>query len=91
MYAVTYDPGLNDSGDYGEFRPHAGEIALRPHMPPTLEREILWHEVKHAVAFAAGFRDEDKKTSEEELVTRTAGGEVAVLRDNPDLAEYITS
>lgn len=68
--AIVEDPSLIDNECYGEFRPHAGEIALRPGMPPTLRRETLFHEVDHAVAFVAGFREDGKKYSEEEFVSR---------------------
>ena len=87
VYAIIEDPALVDSDEYGEFRPHAGEIALRPGMPPTLRRETLLHEVEHAVAFVAGFRDGDKKYTEEEFVTRCSPIRSDAYRRNPGLVD----
>jgi hypothetical protein len=64
-------------------------IYLSPANPPSLMRAVLMHEVLHAAAFAAGFRDEDVKYKEEEWVTRVAPLVLDALRCSAGLTAYL--
>lgn len=63
------------------------EIQVDPNGAPAYQRETLWHEVKHCVLRLSGFSG---KAGEEEMICRSSPLELAVLRDNPDLVEFLT-
>ena len=61
-------------------------IYLDPKMAEDQRAETLWHEVKHAVCKLFHW---DRKLTEEEAIRRTAPMELAVLRENPILAQCL--
>lgn len=64
-------------------------IGVDPKLALGMQRQTLWHEVKHAVADLPS--SDNVKRTEEEWISRTAQMEVAVLRDNPELVAFLTS
>jgi hypothetical protein len=71
---------------------HAGIIHLDERTPLTIQRTILWHEVKHAIYSAVGRDAAHKpKMNEEESIDAVSVAEVAVLRDNPLLVSFLLS
>jgi hypothetical protein len=62
-------------------------IAVGPDLAPGMMRQTLWHEVKHAIVESMTM-SHDRRT-DEDWIGRTAPGELAVLRNNPDLVAYL--
>jgi len=59
------------------------ELQIRNDMPPGRERQILWHELYHAVENDCGLE------FTEEQVRVMAAGLFAILRDNPAFAQWL--
>lgn len=76
----------------GETDSNNAEILLKKAQAPSVLRDTLVHELLHAVVYASGYfkvADLDR-TSEENLVVTLSPWILAILRDNPDLVEYLT-
>lgn len=84
VWAVKYKKGFDDEEMMGLCSQPEQTIWLLEGMPKDRERDILWHEIKHAIS------DEMNARLKEEQIKIMATGELAVLRDNPWLAEYLT-
>lgn len=65
---------------------HASQTIYLAKMNPERRREVLWHEIKHAIISSMGAPDD---ISEEAYVNRTGVGEMKVFRENPQLVEYL--
>lgn len=84
----------DNQGDptYGEMVVELQAIYIRHDMMPELEKETVVHELKHFVNYIAGINDESLKNMDEEHIVRvTAPIWFGLLRDNPELLEYLTS
>lgn len=79
--------GQNSNGHYVE---DARKIVVRPGLPADKEREVLLHEVLHAVVTAANLGWEDD-SDEERIVRSMTGPLLDVLRRNPALVKYLTT
>lgn len=99
--AVTYTITLTDEVyDVGEANglcvPEQQRILLRKTgVHEDTRRYVLWHEIKHAVWFQAGLHEDlaklDARDHEESVIVRTSPLELAVLRENPKLRDYLFS
>lgn len=74
--------GLRGCTDHQALR-----IAIGPELAPGMQRQTLWHEVKHAVIECMTMSHD--KRNDEDWIARTAPMELAVLRDNPDLVAFL--
>lgn len=75
------------SGCFGECSTSEQLIRIADNLSPTRLRDILLHEILHAIWWAYRLADEDK---EERTVTTLATGLAQVLRDNPKLREFLS-
>jgi hypothetical protein len=75
--------GLRGATDHQALR-----IVVGPDLAPGMQRQTLWHEVKHAVLEAMTM-SHDKRT-DEDWIARSAPSELAVLRNNPGLVAFLT-
>lgn len=66
------------------------EIVLQPAVADMVLRETLLHEVLHAVLFNTGLADRMTDKAEEHLVRALSPALFSLLRDNPDLVQYLT-
>jgi len=57
-------------------------------MNPDLARQVLLHELLHAVVYVSGYRFDDDD-AEERAVAALTGPLLSTLRDNPDLAPFL--
>lgn len=96
VYAVIQDQAAlraEEHGRNGGLRGYTDHQALvinvGPDMAVGMQRQTLWHEVKHAVIDSMTM-SHDKRT-DEDWIGRTTPSELAVLRDNPDLVAYLTA
>lgn len=64
-----------------------GWIAVRPSITESAKREVLLHEVMHAVWFVAGRRTD--KIDDEAAVSILAPTLLDTLRRNPELTAYL--
>lgn len=78
-YALIRDPALSDDDAMGAWNAHRLEIRLAEGLPPEREQIEAWHEVIHAILFAAGI---EAAEHDEQLVRALAHGIVAALKDN---------
>lgn len=62
-------------------------IFVGPDLAPGMQRQTLWHEVKHAIVDSMTMSF-DKRT-DEDWIGRTSPSELAVLRANPDLVAFL--
>jgi hypothetical protein len=89
IFAHTFQVTLlGDSamhGSIGHCDTNALRIDLLDTLPETVMRETLIHEIFHAINYMTYLKDGD----EERHVNCFAMGLVTVLRDNPELKEYL--
>jgi hypothetical protein len=81
----------DDTRVLGETRTTKLTIAIRPGLPPDLERVVVWHEVMHAVMSLRGWLGASKLPDEEEVVDHISQVQVEVLRSNPRLVRYLAA
>lgn len=55
-------------------------------LPLSRERDVIWHEIKHAIMYRS---ITNVQMSDEGCVEMGAEGEIEVLRDNPALRNYL--
>jgi hypothetical protein len=72
----------------GEFDGDKQRIRIRSKLSRDTARNVLLHEVKHAIWWAYGFHP-NQKDLEESVVNFEAGAEVETLRANPRVMDYI--
>lgn len=69
------------------------QIRLDPQAPPARLRATLLHEVLHVVMNVSGlsfrFNDKEDRVNEESVVREVSTLLYQVIRDNPDLVEYL--
>ena len=65
------------------------EIVLREWLTPSVIKECLWHEVKHAVLYNAGGLNPSDRRSADSIFARQESGEVGVIQDNPVLVAFL--
>jgi len=80
----------SDSDLYGITTHGHLEIVLHPDVADTVLRETLLHEVLHAVLYVTGTSDRLSDKAEEHLIRSLSPALFALLRDNPDLVQYLT-
>lgn len=82
-------------GYHGWFDPRKVEICMQEDLSPMFFREILLHEVLHAIFHAyrlAGDMSgspQKKKYTEEDIVLRLAPAIMAFIKDNPDFIRWL--
>lgn len=79
-----------DEGDnilFGRTNHLKGTIHIRPGASASKQRETMMHEVLHTVCFVSGLSHE--LDAEEGLVRRLTPVLLQVIRDNPELVEYL--
>lgn len=84
---VQCDPGELGE-DLGTCEPDALRIRVARWLPPARLREVLLHELLHAVHHEMGLMD---GCEEEEYADRGARGLLCLLKDNPWLLELLRS
>lgn len=86
---------LNSKGEklWGHYRSDSHEITLdREMVGTTREKEIIIHELLHAISdFYHLWKREDDEQKEEIVVSNLASGLTMVLNDNKKLREYLCS
>ena len=72
---------------------HAQTIAIRPDLGPDQMRDSLLHEVLHWCVVVSGVQrvGEEWRDAEEGFVSAISPTLLGVLRDNPELVEYLMS
>lgn len=74
------------AGAYGWFDPERETIFLSKGMTPAREREVLLHEILHALNKAFQL---DGKSDDESIASRLAPGLMTVFNDNPHFAKWL--
>ena len=96
----TIEHQTQTKGYYGHTQHTEATIYLNPNAAPTVTRLTLWHEIFHCIdETALGDPDwralngnpEDKAAAEETVIRMLEHPTLAVLRDNPDLVEYLVA
>jgi hypothetical protein len=77
-----------DKTNIGWCEPAHLRITIDPSMNPMVQISTLVHELLHAGSDFIGLTPDP--ALEESIVTRMSGIVVSMLRDNPDVVEYIT-
>jgi hypothetical protein len=91
-FTVKYDKHLSDNSEaVGLTGPETQYILLDPKLGPDVERETVLHEAMHAIYFQSGLRLQSwhKDKVEEQLIWAMAKGVIELLRNNPEMVEYI--
>lgn len=65
-------------------------IRMSKHVRRNAARENLMHELMHKLWEAGGLTEEYKSSTEEYIITTLAGRLTDLLRDNPELVEFLT-
>ena len=86
VYRVVFSDSIPGENCLACIDPDKLTIWIHTSTHKSLLAETLWHEVKHAIN---AFFDIDDSSTEEEFVSLSAKGDIAVLRDNPLLLELI--
>lgn len=71
---------------YGETDMATGTIEIAPNLPPDIQREILLHELLHALMWESGLAQRLGPELDEEVCANLARWLLMLLRDNPGLA-----
>jgi hypothetical protein len=71
----------------GSFEPKTLRILIDNDVPVPVQRHILLHELMHACVFVS---DEPESETEEAYVRVISGQLLAVLRDNPKVATWLS-
>lgn len=104
-YTVTIDPDTwlryeheaQSKGYYGHTEHRTATILINPEATPDVARLTLWHEIQHALCETTmGSPDwlnigETKVDREEAVIRAFESPTLLVLRDNPDLVDYLTA
>lgn len=80
------DPGVWASNSMGRCHAAQGKIALHTNMPADIQAMTLMHELVHLVADHGGL---EKFNEDETTVCVISTGLLAILRDNPKLANFL--
>jgi hypothetical protein len=102
-YLVTADPDdwmriehqRESKGDYGCTDNTKATIYISPESTPDVQRQTLWHEVMHALCETViGGMDwrglgKDRYAREETVIRMLESPIVMVLRENPELVNYL--
>lgn len=90
-YQVTTDSAIGDRGANGETYRERCQVVMNPNLAPTMEREVLLHELLHAVWGAGALVSIDHPASavEEQVCHALAPPLLQLLRDNPELLAYL--
>lgn len=84
-WKIVHKPAKEfDDEDYGLCKEETLTICIEEGLPADMERDVLWHEIKHAIA-----KQLNTKLTENQI-NIMAMAELAVLRDNKWLAPYLT-
>ena len=78
----------NNSEAWGMCDKATHTILLDQSMGPQKMREVLLHEINHAIYNAVGLNIHDE-ISEERIVLAMTYQQLAVMRDNPDLVAWL--
>lgn len=91
--AKEFEKWIKENGDPGVrgFCCHASQkIIIDPRAPLSLKRDILLHEIHHAVWVACGMAINDMTGLDHEtIVSRETPILLDVLRRNPDVTQYL--
>lgn len=79
---------------YAYTLPDSNLIVMRRSLPDSRKRQILIHELMHALVFTFGRNDRVEKNEsfddwEHHFITLTNEPLLMLLRDNPDLVEFL--
>lgn len=91
-FNIQFDPHLNeDSEAVGLTGPETQRILIDPKLGPDVERETVLHECLHGIYFQAGLRLEQwsRDKIEEKIIWSMAPRILELLKDNPELTEYL--
>jgi hypothetical protein len=83
-YAVVEIEGLHTEGEKldGHIKYGPCEIRLEATQSPQAKRQVLWHEILHAILTHAGYRKHD-----DGRIDALAYGIMSILQDNPHLRQ----
>lgn len=77
-----------DAGVMGLTLSQKLRIMIKPGLIAAQSADTLWHEVKHAIVDLFDHSDHDAY-DQEEWITKMTSLELMVLRENPDLVDYL--
>lgn len=83
-YSITYDL---DNGNFGACDVMEGEIEVREGLSLMEEQDTVLHEIMHGVW---AVMDIGNAKWEEHVIRKMATGLALVLKQNPNLAQYLT-
>jgi hypothetical protein len=96
-FTIRWDEAAMDHQRVLENEPHLDgnvrysdcTITVAPDVTPTMQREILFHEIIHAVLSITGGNKFPKKASVDDILMRFDGVLLDVLQRNPDVASWL--
>lgn len=95
VFSVSLLPELSNAGAAGLTGTDTQEIHVDAKLGPTVEREVVVHELLHAVwgqtFLTRRFPDNGSDSEGEGIICELAPRLLALLRDNPRLLTYLTS
>lgn len=74
--------GIAD-GSYGSCEDGKQRICIAADLPPELEQDTVLHELLHAIDYAMQLKLSERQ------ISALASGLMALISDNPDLAQYL--
>ncbi len=89
---LAHDETLADRGANGETYRETLEVRIFDRLAPTVEREVVIHELLHVAWHQTGLRSAEHAAAglEEEIVGTLAPLVLELLRRNRALADYLT-
>jgi hypothetical protein len=88
---ISTDPSLAERGANGETYRESLEVRIFDRLAPTIEREVVIHELLHAAWHQTGLRSPGPTADlEEEIIGSLAPLVLELLRRNRPLVDYLT-
>lgn len=90
VFAVRYEVGLTKLADVtGGCMPDTEEVLIDSKLGPATERETILHELMHALWHMTLLEKAIPSAKQEDIIYTLAPGLLLMLRDNPELVDYL--
>jgi hypothetical protein len=92
-WTIKQDDRLDDDGEVGNHHGYRCAITYSEQPDAQQLRDIIWHEILHALMYETGLgfemKDSPEDVTEERVVRAMATASLALLRDNPRIARFL--
>ena len=92
-WTINHDDRLDDDGEVGNHHGYKCAISYSGANDIQQLRDVIWHEVMHALMYETGLgfelKDAPENVTEERVVRTLATASLALLRSNPRIVKFL--